>query len=187
MKRTTYFLIAFALILAGGFTSCEKVKSLLEITLTDVPFVINIDVQEISKKDSGVEFGGSGSFDPNDSPELAEYLDLVRNVEITEIKVRVTSATPATGLELSDAFFTLTDQANQASFTYNLPAAMDIVVGSEILIDSNTPNFSVVSDIISDMHAASVSLGGHVNQSGFILGFEYSIKANITVRVPEEK
>lgn len=183
MKRTTHLFLILTLLLAGSFTSCQKV----EITLNDVSFVVNVDVSELSTKDSNIEFGGSGIIDPSTSPELADYLTLIHNVEITEVKIKVISAEPATGLELNDVYFSLTDNVNQSNFTYEITSPTPIAVGTEFIIDSNSPNFNVVSEIINNLNEATVSINGHVNQPGFVLAFEYAVKANITVGLPSGK
>ncbi len=183
MKRTNLVFFILTVLMAVSFTSCQKI----EVTLTDVSFVVNVNVEELTTKDSGVAFGGSGIIDPSSSPELADYLDLIHHVEITEVKIKVISAEPATGLELNDVYFSLTDNVNQDNFTYEITSPRPIAVGTEFIIDSNSPNFNVVSDIINDLHEATVGIDGHVNQAGFVLGFEYAVKANITVGVPSGK
>lgn len=185
MKKLTLLLIAISLVSAVSFVSCDKVTDLLETTLKDVTFDVDVNVTELTTKDNGYAFGGTGTINPSANSALSQYLSLIRRVEITEVKVKVTSVTPASGLELYDATFSITDTENQANFTYTITTTTPIVVGTEFVLDSSTPNFSVVSDIISDLHAADIALGGHVSETGFALGFNYSIKADITVGVPQ--
>lgn len=186
MKKLSYLLFVLTLAVSAAFVSCDKVKDLLEITLRDVTFDVNIDVTELTTKDGGYEFGGSGSIDPVANTALSQYLELIREVNITEIKVTVNSATPASGLDLYDAIFSITDNVTGANFTYTLTTTTPIVAGTEFVLDDSLPNFGVVSDIINDLHAATIVMGGHVSQAGFVLGFTYSIKADITVGVPQD-
>ena len=185
MKKLAYVLIAFTLVISSTFISCDKVTDLLEITLHDVTFDANINVTELTTKDGGYGFGGSGSIDPAENSALTQYLALIRNVEITEIKVTVNSVTPATGLDLYDATFSITDDETGANFTYTLTTTTPITEGTDFVLDSSLPNFGVVSDIINDLHPATIAMGGHVSETGFALDFNYSITADITVGVPE--
>lgn len=187
MKKLTYFLIALTFVVTGSsLTSCKKiVEDLLVITLQDVHFESTVDVSELLTKNDGFGFGGSKTLIPSQVSAVMPYLATIREVNITEIKVVVTSVTPASGLELLDAAFSITDLSNDEAFVYTLPEAQAIAVGTEFVIDSSSPNFGVVSEIITNMHEANIFMGGTANQTGFLLSFKYSITADITVGVPE--
>lgn len=183
MKKLTLLLIAISLVSAVSFVSCDKVVDALETTLKDVTFDVDVNVTELTTKDGSYGFSGSGTINPSANTALSQYLSLIREVNITEIKVTVNSVTPA-GLELLDAEFTITDDVTGSSFTYT--ATPQVIDGTTVfLMDSSLPNFSVVSDIINELHAATITMGGHVNETGFAISFNYSIKADITVGVPQ--
>jgi hypothetical protein len=184
MKKLTYLFFVLTLAVSATFVSCDQVKDLLEITLRDVTFEDNIDVTEQTTKDGSYGFEGSGSINPAANSALSQYLSLIREVNITEIKISVNSVSPA-GLELLDATFTITDDETGNSFTYS-PDAQVIDGTTEFVLDSSLPNFGVVSDIINDLHAATITTEGHVSETGFAISFNYSIKADITVGVPED-
>ncbi|MCD6180531.1 MAG: hypothetical protein J7K39_11575 [Bacteroidales bacterium] len=184
MKKLTYLFFVLTLAVSATFVSCDKVTDLLEITLKDVTFDVDVDVAELTTKDGGIEFGGSGTINPRANSELTPYLSLIREVNITEIKISVNSVSPA-GLELLDATFTITDDVTGNSFTYS-PDRQVIDGTTEFILDSSLPNFDVVSDIINDLHAATITLGGHVSETGFAISFNYSITADITVGVPQD-
>lgn len=187
MKKLTYVFFVLTLVAATTFVACNKIVDLLEVTLTDVTFDADINVSELTTKDTGYAFGGSGTINPSANSDMAPYLATIRRVEIKSVKVTVTSVTPSTGLDLYTASFSITDDENGDSFTYSITSTTPITVGTEFLFDENTPNFDVVSDIISSMHQATVNLNGTVSQSGFTLGFNYSIVADVTVGVPNDK
>lgn len=186
MKKLTYVIIALTLITSISVISCDKITDLLELTLYNVTFDIDVDVAELTTKDGSYEFGGTATFDPSNNPDLEPYLATIREVEIKEIRVTVDTIVPITGIDLIDASFSITDLVNNANFTYTITETTPLFVGKEFVIDETTPNFNVVSDIINDRHSATVSLEGHVNQTGFVLGFTYSIVADITVGVPQD-
>lgn len=186
MKKLTYVFIALTLLIGGTFVSCNKITDLLEVTIPNVTFDADINVDELTTKDAGYAFGGSGTINPSANSDVAPYLATIRRVEIKEVKVTVNSVTPSTGVNLLDAYFTITDTENGDTFTYNVSSTTALTAGTEFILDSTTPNFGVVSDIISNMHEATISLGGHVDQTGFTLGFNYSIRADVTVGVPQD-
>ena len=185
MKKLAYLFFVLTLTVSATFISCDKVTDLLEITLRDITFEANIDVTELTTKDAGYEFGGSGTIYPRQSSALSQYLALIREVNITEIKVTVNSVTPASGLDLYDATFSITDNVTGANFTHTISSTTPIVAGTEFVLDDSLPNFGVVSDIINDLNEATIAMGGHVSETGFTLSFNYSITADITVGVPE--
>lgn len=184
MKKLSYLLIIMSVFISGLFVSCSDVKDALETTIEDVTFDVDVNVSEITTKDDSYEFGGSATLDPKGNSDIGPYLSTIRAVKIKEVIVEVTSITPATGIDLMDATFTLTDLENSAAFTYQITESTPLTLGKTFVLNSSTPNFSVVSDIISDLHSSTVSLSGHVNQTGFVLGFKYTIVADITVGVP---
>ena len=185
MKKLSYLFIALTLITSISIVSCNKVKDLLEITLRDVTFDVNVDASEITTKDGSYDFGGTGTISPRSNADLNPYLALIRSVTITEVKVTVTSVDPA-DLNLLGAVFSITDNENGDVFTYTVTKSTPLS-GDEFVIDSSNPNFNVVSDIINNLHDATVSLAGSVDQAGFTLAFNYSVKADIVVGVPQNK
>ncbi len=185
MKKLSYLFIALTLITSISIVSCNKVKDLLEITLRDVTFDVDVDATELTTKDGSYDFGGSGTISPRSNADLNPYLSLIRSVDITEVKVTVTSVNPS-DLNLLGATFSITDNDNGAVFTYTVTTSTPLS-GATFIIDSSTPNFSIVSDIINDLHDATVSLTGSVDQPGFTIGFNYSVKADIVVGVPQTK
>ena len=186
MKELKYLLIVMTLFASGIFVSCQAVIDVLEITLHDVVFEVPLDATEITTKvTSYPKFEGSATFNPTTNPELEPYLEAIRGVSITEIKIMVTSITPATGVSLIDASFKITDNVNSAEFIYLITETKALAVGTVFTIDNTTPNFNVVSDIINNLHAATISFEGHVNTAGFVIGFNNIITADITVGVPD--
>ena len=186
MKRLTILFIALTLLVSGAFVSCKKVKELLEITLHDVAYDVDINVSDLATKDGGYAFAGTATFDPSSNSELEPYLANIRRVVITEIKITVTSITPATGISLLNATFSLKDNVNNAEFTYQF-TPKPLVAGAEFIIDNNAPDFSLISDIITNQHQSTVSIRGSVNNPGFVIDFNTAIKADITVGVPNGK
>jgi len=184
MKKLSYLLIALILLGSGVFSSCDKVKDLLEITLTDVEFTADFNASDLIMK-ADIPFEGSVTFDPKDNPELAPYLETVRRVEVTEVKITVNSVTSVSEIILNDAIFSLTDTVNSDVYSYTTPEPIPLKVGTIILIGGETPDYSIISNILSALHVAKVGMEGNLNQPG-LLDLTFTIKADITVGVPRD-
>lgn len=185
MKKLTYLLTALILFGSVVFISCDKVKELLELTIRDVEFTAQIKGSDLIFKADGFPFAGSMTLDPKTNEKLAEHLDNIRRIEVTEVKITVDSVLSASGLILNDALFSITDTVNDSTFTYSIPAAKPIAKGTLILIGGETPDYSTISDILSAMHVAEIGVDGHINQPGY-LELTFTIKADVTVGVPLE-
>lgn len=186
MKKLSYLLTALILLGSGVFSSCDKVKDLLEITLTDVEFTVDFNASDLNLKIDPIPFSVPPvTFDPKDNAELAPYLETVRRVEVTEVKITVNSATSIGEFILNDAIFTLTDTVNSDVYSYTTTAPITLEAGTIIMIGGETPDYSKISDIISALHVASLGMEGHINQPG-LLDLTFTIKADITVGVPRD-
>ncbi len=183
MKKISFLVIIMSMLISSMFISCSKIIDALEITVP-VTYNVPINVAEGLAKSDTYPFGGTASFDPSSASELEPYLATIRNVSITEVTMIVSSITPATGVSLTDATLTITDNVTNASFTYTITTVTPLVVGTSFTINKSAPGFDTVTNIINDLHAATVSLNGHVNQTGFSITFDNIISADITVGVP---
>lgn len=185
MKKLTYLLTALILFGSGAFYSCNKVKDLLEVTIKDVEFTAQINSSNLVTKSDGFQFAGTVTIDPKDNPELAPYLETIRRVEVTNVKIAIDSVAPTSGLILNDAIFTIKDNVNDSTFTYTIPEAIPLAKGTVIQIGGDSPDYSTISDIISALHVVNLGVDGHTNQLGLV-NFTFTIKADITVGVPRE-
>ncbi|MDA3905134.1 MAG: hypothetical protein PF484_03575 [Bacteroidales bacterium] len=168
---------------------------MLEVTLQDVEFNIDLNISETTKTGS-YEFSGTAIFDPAINTELEPYYETIRDVTITEMTITVTSITPSTGVSLLDASLTITDNVNGTQFNHIISTVKPLtaytpstpttpeILATEFVIGLTAADFSVLSGIINDMHDATVDFSGHVNQTSFTIGFNVGIVADITVGVP---
>jgi len=182
-KKLTYLIIATALILTGGLTSCDKVTDLLEITLEDFVYSVEVPVDLETSKVSRYAFNGTGPFDPNASPEDETFGKIIKQVDLKNISIIVSSLSASSDVGIYDAVFVITDDVTGKSLTYEIVEPIIIYPFMEFVIDPNSPNFSVLSDILKDLHPATIRINGHVNQKEIALTFMYSITADLTLGV----
>lgn len=176
-KKITYLIIATALMLTGGLTSCDKVTDLLEITLED--FVYSVEFE--TTKSSSYTFNGTGPFDLTASPEDESFGKIIKQVDLKSISIIVSSLSANSTVEIYDAVFVITDDVTGKSLTYAITEPITIYPFMEFVVDPSTPNFDVLADILKDPHPATIRIDGHVNQNEIALTFMYTITADITL------
>lgn len=182
-NKLTYLIIATAFILTGSLTSCSKVTDLLEITLEDFAYSVEVPVEIETTKGSGYAFNGTGSFDPNASPGDESFGKIIKQVDLKSISIFVSSLTASSEVIIEDAVFVITDDETGKSLTFEITEPITIYFLTEFTIDPNTPNFSVLVEILKDLHPATISINGHINQNEIALTFMYSILADLTLGV----
>lgn len=182
-KKLTHLIIATAFILVGSLTSCDKVTDLLEITLEDFVYSVEVPVDIETTKGSGFTFNGTGPFDPNASPEDESFGKIIKQVDLKSISIMVSELTASSEVVIYDAVFVITDDETGKSLTFEITEPITIYPFMEFVIDPSTPNFSVLADILKDLHPATISINGHVNQNEIALTFMYSITADLTLGV----
>jgi len=182
-KKLTYLFIATAITLAGGLTSCNKVTDLLEITLEDFAYSVEVPVEIETTKGSSYAFSGTGPFDPNASPGDESFGKIIKQVDLKSISIMVSELQASSDVIIEDAVFVITDDETGKSLTFEITEPITIYPFMEFTIDPSTPNFSVLADILKDLHPATISINGHVNQNEIALTFMYSILADLTLGV----
>ena len=172
MKNYPLLLIGALIIIAGAFSSCEKVvdgiQDSVEVTIyTDLeaPFTAVPDVAKATK-DGSSTFSETAIIDMSNNEDLEDYLESIQSVEVTKIKVMITSTSPS-GLALESGFFSITDDVNGDSFGFATPANMPINVGAQFEIGSDAPGWDTVNSIIASLHSATVNANGTINNDTF--------------------
>lgn len=182
-KKLTYLFAAIAIVLTGSLTSCNKVTDLLEITLEDFAYAVEVPVEFGSTKSDGFAFNGSGPFDPNASPDDETYGKIIKQVNLKSITIFVSELTAPSEVIINDAVFVITDDETGKSLTFEIKDPITIYPFKEFTIDPNTANYDVLADILKDLHPATISINGHINQNEIVLSFTYSIVADLTLGV----
>lgn len=186
MKKLSFLLIAGLVLLGGAFTSCEKIaeeiQNATEITINttlDAPIVA---VPEISKStDGNAKFNEFYILDIANNVDLKDHLDKIQSLELTEIEVTIVSATP-NGLTLIDGLYSITDNVNGDSFSFNSPSNLPLVNGSSFKVDENTPGWNTVNAIIASKNPSTLRAIGTINNETFEVNFNCSLKVKAVVK-----
>lgn len=186
MKKLSFLLVAGLILLSGAFTSCEKIaeeiENATEVTINttlDAPIVA---VPEASKDaDGNAKFNESYVLDLSTNADLKDYLDKIKSIELTEIEVTIVSASP-NGLNLIDGIYSITDNLNGDSFSFNSPSNLPLVNGSSFKVDKNSPGWDTVNAIIASQHASTLKAMGTINNETFEVTFNCTLKVKAVVK-----
>lgn len=183
MKRKLMQLTLVSFILALSFTSCDKVSDALQITLEDVLYAVEVPVEFNTLKSDIYTFSGSGAFDPNAEEGDEAFGKIIQQVNVKSVSIMVSNLSAPSEVIIEDAVFTLTDHSTGKVLSYVIDGPLTLLPYAEFTIDESTPNFSVVSDILKDLHGATIAINGKINQNEIVLSFMYTITADITLGV----
>ncbi|NOR87270.1 MAG: hypothetical protein GQ527_06645 [Bacteroidales bacterium] len=183
MKKLSYLFMIGMMVIAGSFTSCQEIadelEDAVEVTINtelSVPFVA---VPDASK---GASFKVSEVLDPANNEDLADYLEKIQSVEITNITVNVTSVS-SSDLILESAVFNLTDNVNGSEFRFSIPNNSAVAEGSVFEVGADNPDWDTINEIISAMHASTVEAVGTFNLDEFEVGFEYVVSVRVVAKM----
>jgi len=186
MKKLSFLLVAAIVLFSGAFTSCEKVaeeiENATEITVNtslDAPIVA---VPETTKSTNGdAKFNETYILDLANNDDLKDYLDKIQSISVSEIIVSIQSVDPS-NLVLLDGTFSITDNENGDSFSFNAPSNLSLIKDASFKIDENTPGWETVNDIIASKHASTLQAVGTINDESFTVEFLCSLKVKAVVK-----
>lgn len=174
MKKISSIFLFGILLSAFAFTSCDKIEDAVGVTINTEFEAPLVAVPE----GKSATFNVSEVLDPSESKDLKDYLDKIKSIEITNIKIEVVSVTPA-GIDLENAVFTVTDNVSEAKFEYSTPANTKLTEGLIFEVGNDHPQWAIINGIINDLHASTVTAVGSVNDEEFVIEFKLilSVKA----------
>ncbi len=186
MKKLSLLIAAGLIIIAGTFTSCEKVAEEIakatEITVNttlDAPIVA---VPEASKStDANGTFKESYVLDLASNEDLKDHLDKIQSLSMSEIQVLIQSSSPE-NLTLLNGTFSITDNVNGDSFTFSSPANFPLVDGTKFTINEDVPGWDMANQIIASKHAATLGAIGTIDNEAFEVNFLCSLKVKAVVK-----
>jgi hypothetical protein len=180
MKKSSSLFAIALLILVGTFTSCEEIKDAADITVNtdlETTFTAVPDATK-SAQEGSASFISTAILDISENADLADYLESIQSIEITKIKVMITSTTPS-GLKLENGTFSITDNVNGDSFAFSTPANMPIIVGAQFEIGSDAPGWDTANSIIASMNASTISAVGTIDNETYEVGFVYIVSVKV--------
>lgn len=184
MKKLSALFAVALIVLAGTLSSCKKIEDKLrdamDVTIhteIETPFTVVPDAVRSTRAGSS-NFSSNSIIDISENDDLEDYLDNIQSLEVTKIKVMITSTTPS-GLALVSSNFSIIDNVNGDSFSFATPANMPIIDGSQFEIGSDAPGWDIINRIIASMHASTLNVTGTINNDTFEVGFVHIIDVKV--------
>jgi hypothetical protein len=178
MKSTVSILML--VLLAAGFTSCEKIRSLFD---QEVDTTISGDLNILT---DATEMKSTNSYGFNESitvdvlnDDLYEYEDQIKDFVVSGVTAEVIYISE-TGVELlADTKFTISNANHTVVWT--LGSAWPISVGTSI--DLNDAGlYDMVAQILDDRVPFTMSAVGECNKGGVSIEIRLGVETTVTVR-----
>ncbi|MBN2236676.1 MAG: hypothetical protein JW729_03900 [Bacteroidales bacterium] len=182
-KKLAYLMMIVIFVASGTLNSCNKVTDALDIVLEDFLYSVEVPMEVETVKSSSYAFGGSGAFDPSASEGDQAFGKIIKAVNLKSILIGVSTLSGANNIEIYDAVFTITDDVTNKTLTYQITEPTAIYPFMMFEVDPSTPNFDVLTDILKNLHPATISINGHINETEIALTFAYYITADITLGI----
>jgi len=150
LKISLATIFTASLVLVG----CNKVKSLLDISF-DADFNVDMSVDAV---DSGLGYGWfemEETVDPLADEEVRKYIDNIKDWAITDLKIKFNQVDP--DFDLSESMIKMYN--NEKVVSWDLPD-QKIMEGSEILLDNENNQWSLLNEIIKQKEPFKVYLTG---------------------------
>lgn len=186
MKKFTFLLMASLVILAATFSSCEKVAEGLENSV-EVTIYTDLSASFLAVPDIAKDLDGSATFsetaviDINQNSDLADYLDGIESIEVTKVKIIITSVS-SDQLVLEKGTFSIKDNTTEDLFAFSTPENLSLAIGTEFSLPTETAGWDIINKIIASMHPATVTAEGMVNDEAFEVGFNYVISVKVKAK-----
>jgi hypothetical protein len=185
MKKLSFLMIAGLMILAGTFTSCEKVAEEIE-NATEITVNTTLDAPMVAVPEANK--AGEASFkeeeiiDISSNADLKDHLSKIKEIEAKSITVTINSSTPA-NLSLLSAAFSVTDNVTNKSFSFTAPSFPFLLTsGSSFTIDPTTPGWAELNLILGSMNPFTVKAIGTINSEEFSVAFTTSLGIKAVVK-----
>jgi hypothetical protein len=172
--------ILLLVIIAGGVSSCEKIKNLFDI---DVDTVIEgdlfIEVDEIQQLKAAPVYGFDESVTVqvlND--DLYEYENEIQDFKVSGVTVEVTSVSSDTLKLLAGTYFSVSN----ANHTVTWTVTNDWPIMEGTTLDLNDAGvFDEVEAILDELLPFTLTAVGTCNEAGAVIGLRLGIETTVTV------
>lgn len=166
MIRKSIYALSFAFVFF--LSGCESVSNLFTVKV-DTDFVVDIpvDITTPTLKMSGpYPFSVSKTFNPIEEPDIADYVDRIKEINLSSMTATVISTTAPFKLETG----TLVVSGSVDSVTWTF-TAQSIEDGSSLTLANDDGQFDTVSEILSETGDVTITFSGtsDIFGIGFVL------------------
>lgn len=172
--------IVLLITLAGGLSSCEKVKGWFEVEFdTTLNADLDIEIDESAKKSTNDhEFHTSTSLSILDDDEIAEYEANIREIEVTGIVAEVKEVNKASVIFRTGTVFTVEGDNKTASWT--MGNDWIIIEGTQLTLEDTGESYDLVKKILDTHGVFEVKADGFCSETGVTVVIQFSIHTTIT-------
>lgn len=177
MKNTLR--ISLLIILTASLTSCEKIKSWFDVDIdTTIEGQMNVTSNNVELKSTeAYSINGSVTIDLSDNEDLAEYIDLIKAVEVHSVSLEVVSIDSSDVMILAGSEFSISSTDNPG-LSWTITSDLPIDVGTTITLDSD--DYSVLNDMLEGDAPVTFSSSGTCNKGNVHILLTYGIDATVT-------
>jgi hypothetical protein len=175
--KNVFKLASIILLTSLVFVSCNKVKSLADVTF-DTTFTADLDcvVPPASAREIDGTFSSSAVINPASDPDVAQYLDNIIGYDILSMTGTITSIS-ADNVTLSSSTASVYNASNNASWQFT---DVPLTVGATLNFGNENGQWSTVDQILMTGQEFTVSLEGETNEDDVTFTVQLAIETQVT-------
>jgi hypothetical protein len=176
MKNVLRILVL--LTFTASLNSCEKIKDLFNVDIdTALEGQMNLVSDDVALKSTeAYSINGSATIDLSDNDDLAEYTDLIEDIEVHSVTLEVVSIDSAGVMILAGSEFSISSTDNPG-LTWPITSDWPIVAGTSVTLDSD--DYSVLNDMLEGDAPVTFSSSGSCNKGNVHISLTYSIDVTV--------
>lgn len=165
--------------LAAVLSSCESIKSIFDVEFeTTLSGDLYIDVQESVKKSTeAYSFSASAFIDPLADPDIEEYIDNIREINVDGIIAEVESVNKDNVVFKAGTFFTISDTTS--TVTWTLASDWPIEVGTQLTLDNMGGVYDAVNEILEKKEVFDIAVQGECTETGVSVVISLGINSTV--------
>jgi len=165
-------------ILTAGLTSCEKIKSWFNVDIdTTLEGQMNLVSGDVAVKSTeAYSINGSATIDLSDNDDLADYTDLIEDIEVHSVSLSVVSIDSTGVMILAGSEFSISSTDNPG-ITWPISSDWPITAGTFITLDSD--DYSVLNDMLQGTAPVTFTSTGFCNKGNVHIDLTYEIDVTV--------
>ena len=171
--------IVVMVILTASLTSCEKIKSWFNVDIdTNIEGVMDVESDDVALKSTeAYSLNGSDTIDLSDNDDLADYTDLIEDIEVHSVSLSVVSIDSSGVMILAGSEFSISSTDNPG-ITWPITSDWPITAGTSVTLDSD--DYSVLNDMLQGDAPVTFRSTGSCNKGNVHIELTYDIDVTVT-------
>ncbi len=162
------------LVIAFGFTGCEKLKDAADVTF-DANYTTDLNINVAPGRDINGTFSESATIDPTVNSDVQTYLNLIKSWEITGLTGEAMNVN--NDFNLVTATFSVASADKSASWSFeNLP----VTEGTTLTLDNNDGQWDTINQILAEKQSFTVTFSGQTDTDDISFTLRVTIQSQVT-------